>query len=216
MKAVNTRAAPGLRRRRPDLTRGRILAAATAEFAAKGLAGARVDEIAARAKVSKRMLYHYFGHKDALWLAVLEHSYLQIRNKERALDVSRLSPVVGMRRLIEFSVDYLQSHPEFISLLLGENLHRAKYLRRSRKVRELHSSLLSVIADLLERGRRAGVFRNGVDPAELYITIAALGFFYFSNIHTLSTIFGRDFNAAAARRRHLEHSSRVVLGFLRP
>ena len=218
MEAVNSRAkrlATGSRRRQPDATRRRILSAATSEFAAKGLAGARVDEIAARARVSKRMLYHYFGHKEALWLAVLEHAYLHIRSEERELDVSRLSPVAGMRRLIEFTVAYVQSHPEFISLLLGENLHRAKYLRQSRKVRDMHTSLLGVIADLLKRGHRAGVFRNGVDPAELYITIAALGFFYFSNIHTLSTIFGRNFHTVAARRRHLEHATHVVLGFLR-
>jgi AcrR family transcriptional regulator len=219
MKPVNVRAgrlATGVRRRRPDATRRRIMVAATSEFAAKGLAGARVDEIAHRARVSKRMLYHYFGYKDALWLAVLEQAYLHIRSEERELDVSRLSPIVGMRRLIEFTVAYVRSHPEFISLLLGENLHRARYLRRSRKVREMHTSLLGVIADLLKRGRRAGVFRNGVDPAELYITIAALAFFYFSNIHTLSTIFGRNFDAAPARRRHLEHATNVVLGFLRP
>jgi TetR/AcrR family transcriptional regulator len=219
MEAVNSRAkrlAPGLRRRQPDATRRRILSAATSEFAAKGLAGARVDEIAARARVSKRMLYHYFGHKEALWLAVLERAYLHIRSEERELDVSRLSPIAGMRRLIEFTVGYVQAHPEFISLLLGENLHRAKYLRRSHKVRDMHTSLLGVIADLLKRGHRAGMFRNGVDPAELYITIAALGFFYFSNIHTLSTIFGRNFHSVAARRRHLEHATHVVLGFLRP
>lgn len=219
MEAVNSRAkrvAPGLRRRKPDATRRRILAAATAEFAAKGLAGARVDGIAARALVSKRMLYHYFGDKEALWLAVLERAYLHIRNEERELDVSRLSPVVGMRRLVEFTMDYVHRHPEFIALLIGENLHRARYLRQSRKVREMHSSLLEVIADLLTRGHRAGVFRSGVDPAELYITIAALGFFYFSNVHTLSTIFGRDLNSAPARRRHLLHVHNVILGFLRP
>ncbi len=219
MEAVNSRArrfAPGLRRRRPDATRRRILMAATSEFAAKGLAGARVDKIAARARVSKRMLYHYFGDKEALWLAVLEQAYLNIRSEERELDVSHLLPIAGMRRLIEFTIAYVASHPEFISLLLSENLHRAQYLRRSRKVRELHTTLLGAIADLLRRGQRAGVFRKHVDPAELYITIAALGFFYFSNIHTLSAIFGRNFNSAAARRRHLEHVLKVVLGFLRP
>jgi AcrR family transcriptional regulator len=219
MEAVNSHArrpGPRLRRRRPDATRRRIMAAAMSEFAAKGLAGARVDEIADRARVSKRMLYHYFGHKEALWLAVLEQAYLHIRSEERELDVSRLSPVAGMRRLIEFTIAYVQSHPEFISLLHGENLHRAKYLRRSRKVREMHTSLLGVIADLLKRGRRDGVFRKGIDPAELYITIAAIGFFYFSNIHTLSTIFGRDFDSAPARKKHLEHARNVVLGFLRP
>jgi len=205
-----------IRRRRPDATRRRILDAATNEFAAKGLAGARVNEIARRARINKRMLYHYFGGKEALWLAVLEEAYLNIRSSEQKLDVSRFAPKLGMQRLIEFNLEYVQSHPEFISLLLTENVHRARYLRHSRKVRALHNSLLDVIGDLLERGRSAGVFRRGVDAAELYITIAGLSFFYFSNIHTLSTIFGRSFNAAAARRKHRKHVVNVVLGFLRP
>ena len=219
-KVVNSRSArdaAALRQRRqPVVTRGRILRAATAEFSSKGLAGARVDEIARRASVSKRMLYHYFGNKEALWLAVLEQAYLHIRGEERELDVLRLSPVDGMRRLIEFTLAYDAAHPEFISLVLGENPQRARYLRRSRKVRELHTSLLGVIENILERGRRSGVFRKGVDAAELYITIAALGFFYFSNVHTLSTIFGRDFNSGPARRKHLRHTVNVILGYLRP
>lgn len=205
-----------IRRRRPDATRRRILDAATNEFAAKGLAGARVDEIARRARVNKRMLYHYFGSKEALWLAVLEEAYLNIRSSEQKLDVSRFAPKLGMQRLIEFNLQYVQSHPEFISLLLTENVHRARYLQHSRKVRALHNSLLDVIGDLLARGRTAGVFRKGVDAAELYITIAALSFFYFSNIHTLSTIFGRNFDTAAARQKHRKHVVNVVLGFLRP
>jgi AcrR family transcriptional regulator len=162
------------------------------------------------------MLYHYFGDKEALWLAVLEEAYLHIRSEERELDVGRLSPIEGMRRLIEFTIAYDSAHPEFISLLLSENLHGARYLRRSRKVRELHTSLLEVIGDLLKRGSRSGVFREDVDPAELYIAIAALGFFYFSNVHTLSAIFGRDFNSEPARRKHLRHTVDVILGYLRP
>ncbi len=220
MNAVNTRAAkrcaPAARKRQPAATRRNILHAAIAEFAAEGLAGGRVDEIAARAGVSKRMLYHYFGNKDALWLAVLEDAYEKIRGEERRLDVGRLAPREGMRRLVEFSIRYCEDHPEFVSLLIGENLNRAKHLRRSDRIRELHISLLRVIADLLERGARAGVFRSGVDPAQLYITIAALGFFYFSNVHTLSVIFGRNLNAPEARRQHLRHAVQVVLGFLRP
>jgi TetR/AcrR family transcriptional regulator len=192
------------------------LRAATAEYSGKGLAGGRVDEIARRAGVSKRMLYHYFGNKEALWLAVLEQAYLHIRSEERELDVERLSPVEGMRRLIEFTLAYDAAHPEFISLLLGENLQQARYLRKSRKVRELHTSLLGVIEDILTRGRKTGMFRSGVDAAELYITIAALGFFYFSNVHTLSAIFGRDFNSEPARRQHLRHTVNVILGYLRP
>ena len=203
-------------RRQPAVTQRRILNAVTAEFSGKGLAGARVDEIAHRAGVSKRMLYHYFGNKEALWLAVLEQAYLHIRSEESALDVGHLSPIDGMRRLIEFTIQYDSAHPEFISLLVGENLQRARYLRRSKKIREAHTSLLDVIEDLLDRGRRSGVFRSGVDAAELYITIAALGFFYFSNLHTLSVIFARDFDAPSARQAHLRHTVDVILGYLRP
>jgi AcrR family transcriptional regulator len=220
MKGVNTGAARrrprASRSRQPAATRRKILASAIAEFAAAGLAGARVDEIARRAGVGKRMLYHYFGNKEALWLAVLEDAYARIRGEERLLAVGRLPPRDGMRRLVEFSVRYCQDNPDFVALLIGENLNRARHLRRSRRIRDMHVSLLAVITDLLERGARAGVFRRGIDPRELYITIAALGFFYFSNVHTLSVIFDRDLNAVAARRQHQRHAVDVVLGFLRP
>lgn len=222
MSAVNTKAGaagtrkPAARRRQPLVTSRDILVAATAEFAANGLAGARVDAIAERAGVNKRMLYHYYGNKEALWLAVLEEAYAGIRGEERLLDLDHLPPVEGMRRLVEFTVGYNSKHPEFAALLNSENVHRAKYLRRSKKMRELHTSLLGLIGNLLDRGTREGVFRAGVDPAELYITSAALGFFYYSNIHTLSAIFGRDLGARAARRRHLAHSVAVILDFLRP
>src|SRR5690242_11619467 len=127
MKAVNTRPArrrqAPVRKRQPVETRRNILESATAEFAAKGLAGARVDEIAGRAGVSKRMLYHYFGNKEALWLAVLESAYVRIRGEERLLDLGTLPPEEGMRRLVEFSIGYCHAHPEFVALLIGENLH---------------------------------------------------------------------------------------------
>jgi AcrR family transcriptional regulator len=204
------------RKRRPATTRRRILSAAVAEFSAAGLAGGRVDEIARRAGVSKRMLYHYFGNKASLWLATLEETYGEIRGAEARLDIAHLPPLEGIRRLVEFSVRYCQDHPEFVSLLIGENLNRARHLRRSKKVRHLHVALLGMIADLLKRGVQAQVFRAGIDPSELYIAIAAFGFFYFANIHTLSVIFGRDLNLPRARRRHLDYAVDLVLRFLRP
>lgn len=203
------------RRHQPAAAHHNILVAATAEFAAKGLEGARMDEIAARAGVNKRMLYHYVGNKEALWLAVLERTYEAMRDEERRLDVGSLPPLEGMRRLIEFNGAYCRDHPELLALLNNENLHHARYLRGSQRVKNLHSLLVEQIADLLERGRAQGVFRSGVDPVELYITIAAIGYFYFSNVHTLSAIFDRDLGATAARQRHLDHTVEVVLGFLR-
>lgn len=202
--------------RQPDVTRRNILDAALYEFAAKGLAGARVDEIAARSGSNKRMIYEYFGNKEGLWLTVLERAYERMREEEHAIDVARMSPVDGMRYLMEFNFKFCSRNPEFIALLNAENLHKASYLKDSKKIRELYTPLLVVITDLLQRGQKEGVFRKGIDPVELYTTIAALGFFYFSNIHTLSTIFGRNLLSPKQQKTRLDHSMEVVLGFLRP
>lgn len=202
--------------RDPERTRAVILAAATAEITAKGLGGARVDEIADRAGVNKRMIYHYFGDKEGVYLAVLEAAYAEIRSEEIKLDLKKRDPAAGMRELVAFTWNYYRDHPEFLSLLATENLHRAAYLKRSKKIRELHSPLVGMINDLLQRGAKAKVFRNDVDPVELYISIAALGFFYMSNRHTLSTIFGRDLAAPKSLETRGKHLVEVVMGYLRP
>jgi AcrR family transcriptional regulator len=201
---------------RAAATRQRILDAAIAEFAAHGLAGARVDEIAQRAEANKRMLYAHFGSKEDLWLVVLEHVYAAKREEERALDVDALPPVEAMRRLVEFNLRYTAAHPEFVALLNQENIHRAAYLQRSAQVPALYSPLLGQIGTVLARGAAAGVFRGDVDALQLYVTIVALGHFYVANIHTLSTIFGAGLGTEAALRAREAHCVEVVLGYLRP
>jgi TetR/AcrR family transcriptional regulator len=198
-------------RRDPERTRNAILAAAQAEFAANGLSGARVDAIARRARANKRMIYHYFGSKAGLYLAALERVYEDLRGTERTLDLARLPPAAAIRRLVEFTFDYSQRHPEMISLINNENLHRARHLRRSGKVRDLHSPFVQLIDGILKRGVAAGVFRDGLNPVELYITIAALSYFYLSNNWTLSVIFGRDLAGAAALRRRKRHNVDMIL-----
>jgi AcrR family transcriptional regulator len=201
--------------RDPERTRAAILAAATEEFAANGLTGARVDAIASRARVNKRMIYHYFGDKDGLYLAVLEATYEKIRAAELDLHLTDRGPVDGMRELVRFTWAYFLAHPEFLSLLGTENLHKAAYLKRSKRIQELHSPLVGMISALLARGEKERVFRAGVDPVELYVTIAALGFFYLSNRHTLSTIFGRDLSAPKSLAAREKHIVDVVLNFLK-
>ncbi|MBT3536704.1 MAG: TetR family transcriptional regulator [Rhodospirillaceae bacterium] len=203
-------------KRDPEAARQRILAAALAEFSEKGLGGARVDVIAKRAGANKRMLYHYFGNKDDLFLAVLELAYGEIRDAERALNLDDLSPVEGMRKLVAFTFDYFVTAPYFINLLNSENLHGARHLRRSKAILDMHGPVIGLITDLLRRGAAEGVFRDDADPIEVFITNASVGYFYFSNIHTLSTIFDRDLTTdeeVAARRAHVID---VVLGYLRP
>lgn len=202
-------------RRDPEKNRARILAAATGEFARHGLGGARVDRIAARAGANKRMLYYYYGNKDDLFLAVLEASYASIRNAEKTLKLGDLAPREAMRKLVAFTWTYYLEHPEFLTLLNSENLHRARHVRRSRNIVAMHSPFVAMIKNVLERGVKAGEFRNGVDPVQLYISIAGLGYFYLGNRYTLSAIFERDLLAQRNRAERLKHMTALVLGYLR-
>jgi len=203
-------------RRDPVRSRARILQAALDEFSDKGLQGARVDEIAKRAGANKRMIYHYFGNKEELFLAVLEFAYAEIRSAEQELHLEDLSPEEAMRRLVAFTFDYFVQAPHFIPLLNSENLHRARHLRRSARIREMHSPIIRLLDELLARGAATGLFRTGIDPVQLFISIAGVCYFYFSNIHTLSTIFGRDFAAQGERDERKRHVVELVLQGLRP
>jgi AcrR family transcriptional regulator len=202
-------------KRNPEKNRERILAAALEEFSRFGLGGARVDRIAARAGANKRMLYYYFGNKEAMFLAVLESRYAHIRRAEQGLRLGDLDPAEGIRRLVAFTWTYYLKHPEFLTLLNSENLHRARHLRRSRQIAAMHSPLVAMLRDLLARGARKGEFRRGVDPVQLYISIAGLGYFYLGNRHTLSTIFERDLLAPRNKAERLRHMTELVLGYLR-
>lgn len=187
-------------------TQQKILEAATAEFARYGLGGARVDRIASRAGANKRMLYYYFGSKEDLFLAVLEAAYEGIRSAERALDLEHADPREALKRLVEFTWRYSLRHPEFQSLLASENMYKGHHLERSRRVHRLHSPLVGTLRDILRRGERLRLFRPGIDPVQLYISIAAEGYFYLSNRYTLSSIFARDLmapRALAGRARHI-------------
>ena len=201
--------------RDPERARARILAAATAEFARYGLGGARVDRIAARAGLNKRMLYYYFRDKDNLFLAALEARYADIRAAERALDLEHLAPREALRRLVEFTWRYFLDHPEFMTLLNSENLHKGRHVRRSRRVPQMHSALVEMLRGILKRGERGGVFRAGVDPVQLYISIAGEGYFYLSNRYTLAQIFKRDLMSKRALAERARHNTDMILNALR-
>ncbi|MEJ7930669.1 TetR/AcrR family transcriptional regulator [Ramlibacter sp. AN1015] len=195
-------------------TRDRILRVATAEFARHGATGTRVERIAAQAQVNVRMIYHYFGSKDDLFLAVLESAYQAIRDAERALALERTSPEEGMRRLIRFSWDYYFAHPEFTALLNSENLQQGRHVARSQTLAAVHSPLLERLTELLARGAREGVFRAGVDPMQIYVSISALGYFYVSNRYTLSAMFQRDLMSPQCLEERVAHITELVLGYL--
>jgi AcrR family transcriptional regulator len=162
------------RARDADRSQKDILGAALDEFAEHGLGGARMDRIAERAAVNKRLIYYYFENKESLFLAVLERAYENIRGEERQLNLTQVEPTEAIRRLISFTWNYYLAHPEFLTLLNSENLHRARHLRKSTKILTMHSPLVQAIADVLERGNRTGVFRAGEDPVQLYIPLDGL------------------------------------------
>jgi AcrR family transcriptional regulator len=215
-KGARRAARPATSRRNPERTRELILDAATEEFSARGLGGARVDAIAKRAVTNKRMLYHYFGNKEGLYLAVLERAYAHIRGYELELHLADLEPLEAMARLVTYTFDYFIEHPEFLKLLGDENLHKAVHIRSSRRIPEMHSPLVGQLREILRRGEAAGVFRRGVDPVQLYISIAGVSYFYFSNIHTLSTIFSRRLDTARALAERRRHVVEVITQYLRP
>ncbi len=203
------------RRRNPEASRAQILNAGTAEFSEKGFEGARIDNIVQRAGVSKNLVYHYFGGKDDLFLAVMEAMYEDMRAYQADLQIKGLPPVEGMERLVRHTFSHFVSRPEVISLLNSENLHRASHIRGSAKISGLYNKLRAVIVDLLERGQASGVFRKDVDPMQLYISIAGLGYFYLSNQYTLGAVFDVNLSEPKQLAERENHIVDVILGYLK-
>lgn len=194
--------------------RDRIFKAAGAEFAKAGYSGGRVERIAARARCNIRMVYHHFGSKNALYRAVLEKSYEDIRSKERKLELTSLDPLEGMVKLLEFTFEHFKSHPDFVALLNNENLMKGRFVLKSKRVTEMASPLRHALETLLRRGAQEGIFRRDLDPTQVYTTIAALSWYHLSNAYTLSAMFGKDLTDPIWRKQRLRHVKDVIMAFL--
>ncbi len=190
----------------PARTMAEILAVATHEFADKGLTGARIDEIAAATRTSKRMIYYYFGSKDGLYLAVLEEAYRRMRTIEAGLHLDDLPPAEALRRLVEFTYDHHRDNEDFIRLVMNENIQRGNYLRQSENIQQLNQNAIRSVRDVYDRGVAQGVFRAGLDPVDIHSAISAFTFFNVSNRHTFGVIFqersGED-KASTLKRAHV-------------
>jgi AcrR family transcriptional regulator len=202
------------RTRDRDRTRADILEVATREFADKGFAGARVDEIAAKTSTTKRMIYYYFDSKERLYVAALEHAYAVIRSVEQELDVEHLEPAEAVRRLAALTFDHHESHPDFIRLVSIENIHNAEYISRSEMLPGLATPALDVLGRILERGRDDGVFRDDVDPLDVHMLISAYCVFRTANRHTFRAIFTRDLLDPARREHYRTMLGEIVLNYL--
>lgn len=197
-----------------ERTRAEIIEVATREFADKGYAGARVDEIAAKMSTTKRMIYYYFGNKERLYIEVLEHAYAGIRAIEQNLDVEHLDPVDAMRQLAELTFDHHESHPDFIRLVSIENIHRAEHIARSTVLTGLANPALDVLTRILDRGHATGVFRGDVDPLDIHMVISSFCVFRIANRHTFKAIFKRDMLDPDRRAQHRQLLGDLVLDYL--
>lgn len=203
--------------RKPDAerTRADILAVARAEFVEHGLSGARVDAIAERTKTTKRMLYYYFGSKEGLYSAVLEQAYADIRASESTLALADLEAMTALRRLIEFTFDYEDSHPDFVRLIAIENIHQAQYLVQTPTIQRVNADVITVLASILARGRAEGVFARDCSAVDVHLMISGLCFYRVSNRHTFGAIFGCDLSAPEVRERHKAMIVETVVGWVK-
>ena len=192
-----------------------ILAVATQEFAAKGLAGGRIDAIAEATHTSKRMIYYYYGSKEGLYLAVLEDAYRRIRATEAELHLADLSPVEALKALVGFTFDHHHSNQGFVRLVMNENIERGSYLAQSKLIQDLNVSAIQSIADLYKRGVKEGVFRKGLDPIDIHASISALTFFNVSNRYTFDLIFKRDGESPAVHDARKASVVEMVVRFVR-
>jgi AcrR family transcriptional regulator len=199
----------------PERTMADIIDVATREFSEKGLAGARIDVIAEAMRTSKRMIYCYFGSKESLYIAVLEQAYRRIRHIEAELHLADLRPEDALRKLVGFTVDYQLANPDFIRLVMTENIHRGEYLAQSKAIRKLNVPAIEGLRAVYERGLAAGVFRSGLDMIDLHMSISALSFFNTANRHTFSLIFQRDMDSPAALIAHRDSIIEMVVRFVR-
>jgi len=200
--------------RDPERTRADILEVAMREFAERGYSGARVDEIAARTRTSKRMIYYYFGGKERLYIAVLERAYAEIRQAEQSLDVEHLDPVAAIRYLAELTFDHHEAHPYFARLVSIENIHRAEHIAKSSVLASLNTVVIDLIARILTAGRAQGVFHREVDALDVHLLISAFCLFQIANRHTVCVIFGRDLAEPSRRAHYRRMVGEMVVGYL--
>jgi AcrR family transcriptional regulator len=196
----------------PEGVKRDIIEAAMSEFARSGLSGAKIDDISAQTNTSKRMIYDYFGDKEGLYATALEAAYAKVRQGEEKLDLDEGSPQEALKRLVAFTFDHHRRNPDFIRMVMIENIHHADYLSQSKVIRDLNTGAISQLERLIARGVEAGEFRDGVDATELHWQISALSFFNVSNKPTFSALFGKSIYSRDGQARLRDRAVAMVLG----
>ncbi|UAL09508.1 TetR/AcrR family transcriptional regulator [Caulobacter segnis] len=211
MKKPAVKKRPRTRTNDPDRTQQDIIAVATEEFSEHGLSGARVDNIAERTRTSKRMIYYYFKSKEGLYLEVLTNYYKTLRNAERNLNLDDLPPLEALTKLVHFTVDFHNAHADDVRLVIAENMQRGRFIKTLPSLEPINSVVINAVRRICERGAAAGVMRDGIDPIDLYMSIAALSFFNISNRYTFSIIFNHDMESAEALEKRKASITDTIL-----
>ena len=215
LKSGAAKTVAGVRTQDPEGTRENIIQVATQEFSEYGLAGARIDEIAAKTKSSKRMIYYYFGGKEGLYLAVLEKAYADVRDIESGLKLDVLDPVEALQRLIEQTFEYDDRHVDFVRLVSIENIHHGKHLAEAPSIRQINLRVIELIEAILKRGQATGIFRDDLEPVDIHMMISAFCFFRVANRHTFGEIFQVDLSEPDRRQRQKRMITEAVIRLLR-
>jgi TetR/AcrR family transcriptional regulator len=202
-------------KRTAALSKEKIIKAAIAEFASKGLDGARVDEVARRSGVNKTLLYQYVGNKDDLFTAALEAAYQSIRERQKEFVAQKMDPEAGVRQLVHMLMAVWVEHQEYGKLLASENFHGGKHVKRSKLIGEMYQQLVDALTDLLKRGAAQGVFRDNIDPIDLYISISSLSAYYVAHQHTLNAIFHIDVLNPKRLEQREDHIADMILRFVK-
>ena len=202
------------RQRDPERTKLEILAVTTQEFADRGFAGARVDEIAAQTRTTKRMIYYYFGSKELLYITALEKAYEAIRITEQSVDIDNLDPVAAVRKLAELTFDRHEANPNFSRLVSHENMQRAQFLTAGGGFPGLDRPVIKMLQYALEQGRTSGVFRRDIDVFDVHMLISSFCFFRINNQYTFRANFGRNLVEPARRAMYRQMIGDVVVQYL--
>lgn len=197
--------------RNPDQTKRKILQAAITDFADRGLGGGRIDKIAQLSGVNKRMIYYYYGDKDGLFTAVVEHVYMQLREAEQALNLTDLDPITALRELVTFTWNYYLDNPEFLMIVNSQNLHKAIHLKRCDAVQAKHGQSIEILTTILDKGVRGGIFKAGISPRQLHITIAGICYYYLVNKYTQSFLLNDDLTSPENLQERLEFNIETVM-----
>ena len=206
---------PAARRRvrDPVRTKQNLLTAGTRLFASHGYHGVAVDEIVAAAGCNKRMMYHYFGDKEGLYAAVLQAVYARLERVEMQPMPEDATTADVVREIMARYFDFLSHDPEFVNLLLWENLNQGRILARHPHLLT-KAPAIAKLREVLEAAKRRGQIGDVGDVRHLLILMIGMCFIYFSNRHTLRQGIGLDLDRPSVRAEGLRTAQQMFLAHL--